>query len=217
MSNWESKIVKNRSDQKKNSNLWRICVGNFFRLSSFFSVALTVSLGLLSWLSVCCLCSAPKRRLRWQKGGSGQGHVSQCWPRMWGVQHAGIFFLLLSCDGFTIPPYLFSRVSFFFCTFAVFICLHYRFMCNLSSRVLSFVCLLASRCNLITSLACLPPSPFAIPSSLLCLFSPVSSVVCLSCCVLFLLFHLFCVSFNLLLSSCTLYLFTRVSSLLCLS
>jgi hypothetical protein len=51
----------------------------------------------------------------------------------------------------------------------------------------------------------------------LCLFSPVSSVVSLSCCVLFLLFHLFCVSFNLLLSSCMLYLFTRVSSLLCLS
>ncbi len=100
-----------------------MCRKLFFRLSAFFSVALTLSLGSLYWHSACCHCSAPKRRLRWQIGGSGRARVSQCWPRFWGALLAGIFFGLLSCDGFTL--YFSNRDS-------------WR-VCSLLSRVFSLV------------------------------------------------------------------------------
>jgi hypothetical protein len=118
----------------------------FFRLSSFFSFALTVSQGLLPWHSDCCHCSAPKRRLRVQKGGSGKGDVSQCWPQNWGELHAGIFFLVLSCDGLTLLPYLFNRVSCLLCLFSVFILPLSRFV------VLPFLACLISRLSSLVSL-----------------------------------------------------------------
>jgi hypothetical protein len=129
----------------------------FFSFSSFFSFALTVWLGLVPWHSDCCYCSAPRRRLRVQKGGSCQGDVSPCWHQNWGDLHAGIFFFVWACDGFTILPSLFSRVSCFLCLFSVFILLLSRFMCYLSSRGFCLVSLRSSLFDITTSIVCLIP------------------------------------------------------------
>jgi hypothetical protein len=203
MSNCESKIVKNRSDQKKNSKLWRICVGNFFRLSAFFSVALTVSLGLLSWHSDCCHCSAPKRRLRWQKGGSGKGHVSQCWPRIWGVLHAGISFLLLLVTA-SLFPLISSLVS------------PFSFVYSLSSSVFFIVsCVIFRRVSCISSLISRLSSTFPLLSSVFTLHvflvSPVSTVSFLYAPILSLLL---CVLSCRV--SCLLSLFSRLAATLSL-